>query len=1132
MVLFFGCSFGATTQRNYAPNSVLATGYWYKLSVRSNGVYKIDVPFLNSLGVNTGSLSSNSVRLYGNGGQMLAEANAGAWTDDLKENAIQVVDGGDGIISGSDYILFYANGPDKWVKDSTNLRFSHHKNVFNDKAYYYLSVGGTGKRISNVPLVTSPNLTVTSFSERYFHELDTVNFLAGSKEWYGEEMSALPGRALTRNFTTNFPNLSNNAPVLLQTNCVARSVGVSSRFDVRINNQPAGQITINSVSGGVYDLFGQPGNGLSGSIATQNNIDVSYTYFPGSFNAQGWLNWFEIFTRRNISLNGVDQLLFRDWQSVGNNTGEFVVSSATASTHVWDITDPLNSLRMQGNLSGSEFRFVNNCSRLREYVAFNLINFLIPVAIGKISNQDLHNAAATDFIIISHPAFLSQAQRLAQLHQQQNGLRTVVVTTEQVYNEFGSGSPDPTAIRDFVKMYYDKFGASAANKPKYLLLFGDASFDYKDRMANNTNFVPAYQNNFSLDPLSSYTSDDFYGFLDDIEDINSGLVNNLLDIGIGRIPAKNIEEAKNFVDKVTAYFAPQSLGPWRNNLTFVADDEDNNLHLQDAEIITTTSATAGPVFNQQKIYLDAFRQESGAGGSNYPQATQASNNQIFNGTLIWNYNGHGGAVRLAEETILDQNMVNNWNNPNRLPLFITATCDFAPYDNPNINSIGENILLRPKTGAISLMTTTRVVFAFSNRIMNNNYLQFALQPDANGKYKTLGDAIKEAKNFTYQTSGDVTNNRKFTLLGDPALTLAFPTLRVRAAKVNGIPVANADTLSSTEKIVIEGEVIDLSGNVLTNFNGNVYPTVFDKPQTITTLANDAGSSITNFQSQTNILFKGKASVTNGRFTFTFKVPKDINFQFGNGKLSLYAEDGVKDANGFFTNFVIGGTGNTIGGDNTGPEIKPYLNDELFANGGITNQNPVLIVKLADSSGINTVGTGIGHDIVATLDNDNRKYFILNDFYEGDLNSYQKGFVRFQMPELEAGNHTLKIKAWDVLNNSNEAILDFIVAKDEELELSHVLNYPNPFTTNTNFFFEHNKPGQPLQVQLQIMTVTGRTVKSFSRIITTDGNRSAEIQWDGKDDYGDKLGRGVYLYKLRVTAPDKKKKEVIEKLVIL
>ncbi|MBL7745861.1 MAG: type IX secretion system sortase PorU, partial [Chitinophagaceae bacterium] len=509
-----------------------------------------------------------------------------------------------------------------------------------------------------------------------------------------------------------------------------------------------------------------------------STTDVGFTYVPGSFNSQGWINWFELFTRCNISLNGTDQLLFRDWPSVGSGSAEFVVSNASAATQVWDITDPLNPLQMQGSVSGGTFRFNNTTERLREYATFNQANFLLPIAIGKISNQDLHNTSPVDMIIVAHPSLVSQAQRLAQLHQQQNGLRSLVVTTGQVYNEFGSGAADPTAIRDLVKMYFDKYNASPINKLKYLLLFGDASFDFKDRITGNTNLVPAYENNFSLDPLSTYTSDDYFGFLEDNEDINSGLITNLLDIGIGRVPAKNAAEATNFVDKVAAYLAPQSLGPWRNTLTFLADDEDNNLHLQDAEIFTTTASTTATVFNQQKIYLDAFRQESGAGGSRYPEANQASNNQIYNGTLIWNYSGHGGASRLAEETILDQQTVNSWNNPDKLPLFITATCDFAPYDNPSINSIGENILLRPKTGAIALMTTTRLVFAFSNRIINNNYLQFALQPDASGVYKTLGDAVKEAKNYTYQTSSDVANNRKFTLLGDPALTLAFPRLKV------------------------------------------------------------------------------------------------------------------------------------------------------------------------------------------------------------------------------------------------------------------------------------------------------------------------------------------------------------------
>ncbi len=1121
-------------QRTYASNSVLASGNWYKLSIGSAGIYKVDLSFLAGLGINTSNLSTLSIRLFGNGGQMLPESNAISRVDDLQEVAVYMADGGDGIFNGTDFFLFYAPGPDEWLRDSVNQRFSHRKNIYTDKSHYFLSIGNNGKRIATAPLVTSPAITISTFSERYFHELDTVNFLGSGKEWYGEELSGLPGRSLTKVFQFNIPGIVQNSVLNLRTECIARSAGIFSRFDIIINNQPAGQLTIPQVGGGLYDLFAQSSLSVFSANAQSEAVSISYTYVPGSFNSQGWINWLEVFTRRNIILNGNEPLFFRDWNSVGNNNGEFVVRNATTATQVWDITDFNNPVRMQGVFSNGEFRFVNTCERLREYVAFNITSglFKTPVLAGKISSQDLHGAPVADFLIVTHPPFLSQAQRLAQLHQQYDNLSSLVITTEQVYNEFSSGSPDPVAIRDFVKMFYDRAAANPVNRPKYLLLFGDASFDYKDRLANNTNLVPAWQNNFSLDPLSTYTSDDFYGFLDDNEDINSGLVTNLLDIGIGRVPAKNAEDAKNFVDKVSLYLSPQSLGSWRNNLTFIADDEDNNLHLQDAEVITGTAGTVAAVFDQQKIYLDAFLQESGAGGSRYPQANETSNNQVYNGTLIWNYNGHGGSSRLAEENILDQPTINSWNNPERLPLFITATCDFAPYDNPFVNSLGENILIRPKTGAVALMTTTRLVFAFSNRIINTNYLQFALQQDANGKYRSLGDAVKDAKNFTYQNSGDIANNRKFTLLGDPALTLAFPKMKARISRVNGIDVSSADTLSALEKITMEGEITDWQGNILNDFNGNVFPSVFDKAKTVNTLGNDPGSQVTSFTTQGNILFKGKATATNGRFSFTFKVPRDINYQFGNGRVSLYAENGVSDANGFFTNLVIGGGTSGTDADKEGPRIKAYLNDALFVNGGITNQNPVLIVKLADTSGINTAGTGIGHDIIATLDNDNNRYFILNDYYQGELNSYQQGSVRFQLPVLDPGPHTLKIKAWDVVNNSSEVLLDFIVANDSELELSHVLNYPNPFTNATSFWFEHNKPGQPLAVQLQVMTISGRIIKTIEQVVTTEGNRSTDITWDGRDEYGDKPGRGVYLYKMRVTAPGRKQKEFLGKLVIL
>lgn len=1118
-------------QRIYASNSVLSAGNWYKIGVRDAGIYKIDLSFLNKLGVTTTNIPSNSVRVFGNHGNMLSESNAGIPVDDLLENSLHIVDGGDGILNGPDYILFYAGGPHRWLKDSINKRFIHEKNLFSDTSFYFLSIGGVGKQIQVSQVNTLPGIIVNSFNERYFHEHDSVNLLSSGKEWFGEEFANAPGKTLTRNFPLPFPGLQINQPVTVITNSIARSVGVNSRFDLRVNDQLVQQITIPATGAGIYDVFAQQVEQLVTTTSGEERISVSYTYIPGGFNAQGWLNWFEIHARKKIALDNSGQLLFRDWNSVGNNIGEFVIGNTNSNTQVWDISDPLAPVKMLTNFSGNETKFINNCNRLREYIAFNEMNAFVPVALGRIANQDLHNSQPVDYLVITHISLLSEAERLAAFHRQKNNLRVFVTTTEKIYNEFSSGAPDPTAIRDFVKMYYDK-ATTPADKPDYLLLFGDASFDYKNRLTNNTNFVPAYESKVSLEPLNTYTSDDFFGFLDDNEDINSGTVANLLDIGIGRIPAKNITEAKNFVDKLEAYYNKESFGPWRNQLSFVADDEDNNLHLQDAEIVTATSASVNPVFNIQKIYLDAYQQVSGSAGSRYPQVNEAINNRIYNGTLIWNYNGHGGAKRLAEEVILDQEMVNSWKNPFRLPLFVTSTCDFAPYDDPFNNSLGENLLLRPRNGGIALMTTTRLVFSFSNRVMNNNYMQFALQPDASGKFKSLGEAVRTAKNYTYQTSGDIINNRKFTLLGDPALTLGFPQFKIRTTKVNdAIIPGQTDTISATEKAIIEGEITDNSGAVISSFNGTVYTVVFDKPQTINTLANDPTSQSTGFQAQSTILFKGKSTVSNGKFSFEFKVPRDLNYQLGNGKISYYAENGITDGSDFFTGFIVGGSGSQTDTDDEGPVLKAWLNDEKFVNGSISNETPVLILKLSDSSGINTAGTGIGHDITVTIDNDNNKLFVLNDYYEAELDSYKQGIVRFQLPVFEPGLHTIKIKAWDVLNNSNEIFLDFTIVNDDDLVIDHVLNYPNPFTTKTQFWFEHNKPGQDLFVQLHIYSLTGRVIKTIQKTINTIGNRSIELEWDGRDEFGDKVGRGVYFYQLKVQYYGLKPKTVIEKLVV-
>ncbi|ANE51032.1 hypothetical protein SY85_11490 [Flavisolibacter tropicus] len=1118
-------------QRVYQAHSVLASGSWYKIEVEQQGIYKMDLSFLSSLGL-TGSIPSNQIRLFGKKEVLLPESNQETYQDDLEELAIEVVDGGDGVLNGNDYILFYSTGPHTWQADTIARRFIHRNNIYSDKVFYFLTLGTSGKRVTGQTASFTPVTTLTSFDERYFHELDSVNFLSSGKEWYGEELSGMPGRSLTRTFSLPVENPVLGMPLTVASSVAARSVGVNCRFTAAINNASFQNIAVPLVGSTPYDPFAQQVQQVDATTLNQATATLSYTYVPGGFNAQGWINWFEAFYRRQLVMPANTALFFRDWSTYGTTAVEFKLAGADAATQVWDVSDSYNPVKMPASLTGTILQFSNDARRFHEYAAFRN-SFLIPKAAGRIPNQDLHSISDIDYLMVVYPAFVQQAQRLAQFHETLNKLKTKIVTTEQIYNEFSGGIPNPVAIRDFVKMYYDRNKATWNNGGKYLLLFGKASFDYKARITNNTNFVPTYESENALDPIGTHLADDFFGFLDDHENINSTVVVNQLDIGIGRVPARSVEEAANFVDKVIAYHTPAGFGPWRTHLSFVADDEDVNLHVQDAEVMTSTASSVAPLFNTYKYYLDAYKQESSAAGGRYPEANQAINNALYNGTLIWNYSGHGGWQRLAEEVVLDQQIVNEINNEHRLPLYITATCDFAPFDQPLIHALGENLLVRPKTGAIALMTTTRVVFANSNRIMNDNYLQFALKPDADGNYKTLGQAVQAAKNYTYQNSGDIINNRKFVLLGDPAMRLGFPQMNVVATKINSKAVSSTpDTLRATEQVTIEGEVQSRTGALLSGFNGQVYFSLYEKPRTVSTLGNDAASPVMEFSSQTATLFKGKVTATGGRFTGTFRMPKDINYQFGAGKLSFYANDDQQDAGGFSTNIIIGGIGSTSNMDREGPAIKAYLNDERFVNGSITNEQPVLLLHLADSSGINTGISGIDHDIVATLDGDNRTYFILNDYYESKLDSYQEGTVRFQLPQLAPGRHTIHIKAWDVVNNSGEAQLEFTVVNNEELILDHVLNYPNPFITKTVFWFEHNKPGIDLHTTVEIYSVAGKLIKTLKRTINTAGNRSNEVEWDGKDDFGNKVSRGVYLYRLTVRSADGKKANKLQRLVVL
>ncbi|HSG68640.1 MAG TPA: type IX secretion system sortase PorU, partial [Bacteroidales bacterium] len=842
----------------------------------------------------------------------------------------------------------------------------------------------------------------------------------------------------------------------------------------------------------------------------------------------GWMDYIALNARRNLRF-GNGQLAFRDPSSTGpGNIAEYVVSNASQTLVVWDVTDPVDVMRVSATIDGSSLRFRLPAEELHEYIVFDGSSYYSTQFVGKVPNQNLHAIATPDLVIISHASFLSEANRLASHHRDFDDMDVFVVDVEKIYNEFSSGAQDITAIRDFMKMLYDE--AQGGDECRYLILFGDASYDYKNREENNSNYVPTWEDKRSMNIISSIATDDYYGFLDDGE--GGGGSGNLLDVGIGRIVVSSQESARQMVNKFIHYATggEDVYGSWRNIVCFVADDEDGNLHMQShAEKMAVKLDTAYGSLNVDKIYLDAYRQVSTSGGQRAPEVNEAINRRMEKGALIMNYTGHGGEAGWAHERILGISDINAWTNYDRLPIFITATCEFSRYDDPTRTSAGEYVLLNPDGGAVALFTTARATYGSPNFELNNAMFDYMFEKE-NGEYPRFGDLIRLSKN---QNGSISDNDKKFILLGDPAMRLAYPRHGTNTIKINNIAVSNQpDTLKALQKVTVSGSVVDENGSLLESYNGILRPTVFDKPAKIETLVTDPDSKPFTFDLLLAILYKGKAQVTGGKFSFSFIVPKDIAYKYGYGKISYYASNAEEDANGYFKNIIIGGYDNNVAPDNTGPEIELYLNDENFAFGGITDENPVLLAYIRDSSGVNTVGTGIGHDIVTTLDNDNNKSVIINDYYESDIDSYSSGVVKYPYNSLSEGNHSLKLKVWDVHNNSSESYTEFVVSSSAELALEHVLNYPNPFTTSTAFYFDHNQPGSMLEVQIQIFTVSGRLIKTIDEFVMTNGFRSDPIYWDGLDDFGDRIGRGVYIYKLRVRSQDGSFAQKLEKLVIL
>jgi hypothetical protein len=513
---------------------------------------------------------------------------------------------------------------------------------------------------------------------------------------------------------------------------------------------------------------------------------------------------------------------------------------------------------------------------------------------------------------------------------------------------------------------------------------------------------------------------------------------------------------------------------------------------------------------------------------------QAISDRMKKGALIMNYLGHGSEVGLAHENIVTLSDIRNWRNPDHFPLFITATCEFSRFDDYEKTSAGELVILNADGGGIALLSTTRLVYSSPNFILNREFYNYVFTRDNQGVRLTLGDVMRLTKNAV----GEEQNKLSFTLLGDPALTLSYPELGIRMTEINGQPVAEfSDTLKALSITTVKGHITDRQGIKLDDFNGVVIPAVYDKEITQTNLANDGGP-IMEFTARNNILFKGKASVKNGDFSFSFPVPRDIAYEVGTGKFSFYGKNDITDGYGVDQTIRIGGSEGISTNDQAGPDVGVFMNDTTFVSGGITGENPTLVIRIKDSSGVNTTGNGIGHDITATIDDNQQSSIVLNDYYESDLDRYTSGSISYPLTNLEPGNHTVKVKVWDIVNNSTEVQIDFTVRSSDELILEHVLNYPNPFTTKTDFYFEHNQGDQALDVLIQVFTLSGKLVKSFE-FLTVDQTqvqagsyRVGPVSWDGLDDFGDRIGRGTYFYRVKVRTADGKTKETFQKLVIL
>ena len=1115
-----GESMGQRT-RNWPDAHPLNTGEFHRISISESGMYKIDRNWMIEAGFDPDTIDPRRVQLYGNGGRLLPMENADQRPLGLRIVAAEFEGSDDGFWDDDDALVFWGQGPDAIEYSSGDNAWGHERHPYEDRAWYFLAIDQSNQagRIEVAADVTAPvDTMIDRFWHVQFHEQELESPNRSGREWFGESFGTLNQRTFT--FFTPFATATLGK---VTARFAAQSMGTSSSFEVN-----CGEVTFNASpsytsstsTSNVANIASASG---VGQVASETGLEASSAFASvqvqfdkGVGSAVGWLDFIRLEQECYLKYNGAALRFMQP--SLAGQTVEAELAGAFEGLQVWDITDGPQPQRVVALLDGEVLRWKFPSDTLRSFVAFSRDALPPPIYAGPSEPSNLHAVEQADLVIVTRPAYLEAAQRLATLHAD-DGLNVLVTTQRAVFDEFSSGSVDPTAIKMLMMMLRDRALDGGGDSPGYLLLFGDGTYANRFNLEASP-YVITYQSENSVSPTGSYVSDDYFGF---IEDQYGEGIGDKMAIGVGRIVCETETEANAMVDKIEAYVAHPNPsvpeggclddasaddGRWRNRICFVSDDMDGNggpteiEHMVNSDEHATKLAQEHPEYDVTKIYLDAYPQESTPGGERYPDAQEAIDRQVQDGALIVNYIGHGGERGWSHERILNTTTIQNWENLARMPLFMTATCELARFDDPDVESAGEMMVRNPNGGAIAMLTTTRVVFSGSNQQLNRAFYEIALQDTAPLR---LGDIARVTKNDPQVSNSS--NKRNFSLLGDPALALNYPEFEVQFSQI-------PDTLRALDRASVEGHVANAAGDTLHDFNGIVHVQLFDKRSQITTLNNDAAPNPHTFQVFRNVLFRGVASVVNGSFAFDFVVPRDIDYSYGSGRISAYAVSDSTDAHGSEEGFIVGGVSEDYDLDTTPPSVRLYMNDTLFVNGGLTDENPWLLARVFDEGGINASGVGIGHDIKATLDGQSDESVVLNDFYTSDLNTYQSGTARYPFQSLSTGRHTLEVVVWDVQNNKGQAEVEFLVASSLEAAIGAVLAYPNPSASGFNFEVEHNLACQEARCVMEVFSSTGKLVHRRESTWHEDGFRAHQLHWNSQEDAtSSTVPAGLYVFRL-------------------